>query len=99
MIKVNWQVKKRSGELQVYNEEKVARSIYRAQENINKENWDQARSVAKVVIKELEPMFVKDKILGSDEIGDVLERVLIDQKLYDIARAFIIAREKARSQG
>ena len=98
MIKVNWQVKKRSGELQVYNEEKISRSIYRAQENINKENWDQAREVAKLVIKELEPRFEKDKILGSDEIGDVLERVLIDQKLYDIARAFIIAREKQRQE-
>jgi len=36
--------------------------------------------------------------LGSDEIGDVVERVLIDNKLYDIARAFIIARERQRQE-
>ena len=96
MIKISWQVKKRSGELQVYDDGKIARSIYRAQENINKENWQEARKVGKIVTRELDERFTKDKVLGSDEIGDVLERVLIDQKLYDIARAFIIAREKQR---
>ncbi|MEA3355596.1 MAG: adenosylcobalamin-dependent ribonucleoside-diphosphate reductase [Patescibacteria group bacterium] len=97
-MQINWQIKKRSGELQVYSKEKVIRSIYRAQENIDKQDWDQAKSIGKLVIDELEDKFKKEKILGSDEVGDVLERVLIDNKLYDIARAFIIAREKQRQE-
>jgi len=98
MAHITWQVKKRSGELQVYDQQKIGRSVYRAQENINKEDWQQAEMIGKLVVKELAERFNREKILGSDEIGDVVERVLIDQKLYDIARAFIIAREKQREQ-
>jgi len=97
-MQINWQIKKRSGEFQVYNKEKVIRSIYRAQENIDKQDWDQARVIGKLVFDELEDKFKKEKILGSDEVGDVLERILIDNKLYDIARAYIIAREKQREE-
>ena len=94
----SWQVKKRSGEIQVYSETKIAHSIFRAQENIHKENKQQANEIAKKVIAELKKRFEQEKILGSDEIGDVVERVLIDNKLYDIARAFIIARERQRQE-
>ncbi|MCG2692038.1 adenosylcobalamin-dependent ribonucleoside-diphosphate reductase, partial [Microgenomates group bacterium] len=57
-----------------------------------------ADKIGKLVIEELKPKFEREKILGTDEIGDVVERVLIDQKLYDIARAFIIARERQRQE-
>lgn len=98
MNALNWQVKKRSGELQVYSEDKISHSIFRAQENINKQDIDQAKLIGKTVIAELKKRFEEEKILGSDEIGDVVERILIDEKLYDIARAFIIAREKQRQE-
>ena len=90
------QVKKRSGELQLYSAEKIARSICQAQDNIGKKNWRRARQVAGLVTKELEERLAKEKILGTDEIGDCVERVLIDQKDYDVARAYIISREKQR---
>ena len=98
MLQINWQVKKRSGELQIYTSEKIGKSIFMAQSNINKQDWDQAKRVAKIVVVELAPRFKKEKIIGTDEIGDCVERILIDKKLYDVARAFIIAREKQRQQ-
>jgi len=94
----SWQVKKRSGEVQVYSESKISHSIFRAQENIHKEDKEQADQIAKKVIAELNKRYERERILGSDEIGDVVERVLIDEKLYDIARAFIIARERQRQE-
>ena len=98
MAQISWQVKKRSGELQVYAAEKIAKSIYRAQKNIGKEDWLEAKKISKLMVKELEGRFRREKILGTDEIGDVVERVLIDNKLYDIVRAYIIAREKQRQE-
>jgi ribonucleoside-diphosphate reductase alpha chain len=98
MNALNWQVKKRSGEVQVYSEDKVIHSIFRAQENIHKEDLAQAKMIGTKVIAELKKRFEAEKILGSDEIGDVVERVLIDEKFYDIARAFIIARERQRQE-
>ncbi len=98
MAQISWQVKKRSGEVQVYVKEKIAKSIFRAQEDISKQDLEQAKSVGKLVAVELEDRFNREKIIGSDEIGDIVERVLIDQKLYDIARAFIIARERQRQE-
>ena len=94
----NFQVKKRSGEVQVYQEGKISHSILRAQQNINKEDKALADKIGKLVAEELKPQFEQEKILGTDEIGDVVERVLIDQQLYDIARAFIIARERQRQE-
>lgn len=94
----NFQVKKRSGEVQVYQEGKISHSIFRAQQNINKEDKVLADKIGKLVAEELKPQLEREKILGSDEIGDVVERVLIDQQLYDIARAFIIARERQRQE-
>ena len=94
----NFQVKKRSGEVQVYQEGKISHSIFRAQQNINKEDKVLADKIGKLVAEELKPQFEREKILGTDEIGDVVERVLIDQQLYDIARAFIIARERQRQE-
>ena len=82
----------------MYQEEKVSHSIFRAQQNINQENKAQAEEIGKLVVKDLRVRFEKEKILGSDEIGDVVERILIDEKLYDIARAFIIARERQRQE-
>lgn len=73
-------------------------SIFRAQENINKQDLEQAQVIGKTVIGDLKKKFETEKILGSDEIGDVVERVLIDEKLYDIARAFIISRERQRQE-
>ena len=92
----NFQVKKRSGEVQVYQQGKISHSIFRAQQNINKEDKALADKIGKLVVEELKPRLDKEKILGTDEIGDVVERVLIDQQQYDIARAFIIARERQR---
>ncbi|MCX6817120.1 MAG: adenosylcobalamin-dependent ribonucleoside-diphosphate reductase [Candidatus Beckwithbacteria bacterium] len=94
----DWQVKKRSGEIQVYVASKISHSIFRAQQNINKEDQIKASKIGQLVREELKQKFEKEKILGTDEIGDVVERVLIDQKLYDVARAFIIAREKQRQE-
>ncbi len=94
----NFQVKKRSGEVQIYQEGKISHSIFRAQQNINKEDKALAEKIGKLVAEELKPQFEREKILGTDEIGDVVERVLIDQQLYDIARAFIIARERQRQE-
>ncbi|MFH0942554.1 MAG: adenosylcobalamin-dependent ribonucleoside-diphosphate reductase [Candidatus Beckwithbacteria bacterium] len=91
-------MKKRSGEVQVYELRKVSHSIFRAQQNINQENQTEADRIGRLADKELKPKFEKEKILGTDEIGDVVERILIDEQLYQIARAYIIAREKQRQE-
>lgn len=98
MMDISWQVKKRSGEIQVYHEGKIWHSVFRAQENINKENKKQAQKIGRLVERELKSRFFKEKILGTEEIGDVVERILIDEKLYDVTRAYIIAREKQRQE-
>ena len=92
------QVKKRSGEIEVYQPEKITHSIFRAQTNIDKEDRILADKIGRLVAQELKPRFLREKIIGTEEIGDCVERTLIDQKLYDIARAYIIAREKQRQE-
>lgn len=98
MTEFNWQVKKRNGEIQIYGSGKISHSIFRAQQNINKEDKVLADKIGQLAVQELKPRFEREKILGTDEIGDCVERILIDEKLYTIARAFIIARERQRQE-
>ncbi|NMC35821.1 adenosylcobalamin-dependent ribonucleoside-diphosphate reductase [Candidatus Beckwithbacteria bacterium] len=93
-----WQVSKRSGNLQPFSQGKIVRSIIRAQENISKIDEVLADKVAKLVGKDLKSKYSKETVIGSDDIGDCVERTLIEHSYYDIAKAYIIARERQRQE-
>mgnify|MGYP000871810083 CR=1 FL=1 len=93
-----WQVSKRSGDLQPFSQEKILFSIVRAQENISKVDKDLAKRVTELVYKDLKNKYGKETVIGTNDIGDTVERILIDESLYQIAKAYIIAREKQRQE-
>ncbi len=69
-----------------------------AQENIGEKDESLAKIVAKLVCRDLKKHLGKEKIISTSDIGDTVERVLIEESWYDIAKAYIIAREHQRQE-
>jgi ribonucleoside-diphosphate reductase alpha chain len=93
-----WQVRKRSGETEDFIPQKITQSIVRAQSNVGVTDADQAKHVGSLVFSDLQKRLASERLIGTDQIGDAVERILIDEALYDIARAYIIARERQRQE-
>lgn len=93
-----WQVRKRSGETQAFEAGKITQSVARAQSNVNITDAEQAKRVGALVVADLQKRLASERVIGTDQIGDTVERILIDESLYIIARAYIIARERQRQE-
>jgi len=93
-----WQVIKRSKATQTYSKEKILRSIIRAQENINTLDEQLAAKIAELVDNDLNNRLKKEAVIGTDDIGDTVERILLEENLFHIAKAYIIARERQRQE-
>ncbi len=93
-----WQVSKRNNELQAFSRKKITQSIQKAQENINMLDEDLAKEISLWVYRELKDKFSKESIISSVDIGDTVERILIEESNYDTAKAYIISREKQRQE-
>jgi len=93
-----WQVIKRSKSTQPYQTDKVFRSIIRAQENINSIDEELAHRIAELVDMDLHKRLDKEAVIGTDDIGDTVERILLEENLFHVAKAYIIARERQRQE-
>jgi ribonucleoside-diphosphate reductase alpha chain len=93
-----WQVTKRSGNLQPFQKKKILASIIRAQENIDRVDETIAKAVTRLAYRDLKRNLGKERIISSLDIGDTVERILIEESYYDIAKAFILARERQRQE-
>ncbi|OGY18216.1 MAG: ribonucleoside-diphosphate reductase, adenosylcobalamin-dependent [Candidatus Chisholmbacteria bacterium RIFCSPLOWO2_01_FULL_50_28] len=93
-----WQVRKRSGEPEDFDPAKITRSIVMAQSNVGVTDAETAKRIAKMAVSDLSDRLASERVIGTDEIGDTVERILIDESLYVIARAYIIARERRRQE-
>jgi ribonucleoside-diphosphate reductase alpha chain len=93
-----WQVSKRSNTLQPFSKDKILNSIIRAQENINAVDRDIAWQVSKRILEDLDKNFKSETVIGTTDIGDTVERILLEEKQYEVAKAYIIARERQRQE-
>ncbi len=86
-------VKKRDGRIVAFDKDKIVFAIYRAARAVGKNNRKKAQKLGDEVIKLLEEN-AASPIPSIEEIQDYVERVLIKNNLYDVAKAYIIYRYK-----
>jgi ribonucleoside-diphosphate reductase alpha chain len=89
-------VKKRNGDFEPFRTEKIVHAIYRALSACSKENEDFAWRLAEKVVVLLGEK-VQGRVPEVEEIQDVVEEVLMREGLSDVARAYILYREKRRA--
>jgi len=82
-------VKKRDGRIVPFEVEKITFAIFKALRAVGKPNRDLAKKIAENVVTKLE-----DKTPTVEQIQDLVEYELFNQKLFKVAKAYIIYRKQ-----
>ena len=89
-------VLKRSEKVQELDLEKVTDSIFLAAQDVGGTDKKLAQMIAQEVIDRLKKQYGRIKSVSSAEIGDMVERILLEKTHYKTAKAYILNREKKR---
>ncbi len=87
------QVRKRDGRLEEFSLQKITGAIHKALEATGEGDGETAKSLSAEVLKRLDEKFGR-KPPEVEEIQDVVEQVLIQARLYQTAKAYILYRAK-----
>ncbi len=91
-----FKIKKRSGVIVDFDLEKIKQAIIKAAKAVNKKEAILVDSLAQEVYITLEEKF-QDDVPSVEDIQDVVENVLISYDYPEIAKAYILYREKRRA--
>jgi ribonucleoside-diphosphate reductase alpha chain len=87
---------KRSDKEQMLEVGKIADSIFLAAQDVGGTDDKLSQKLAKEVVERIEKHYGRIKKVTSAEIGDMVERVLLEATHYKTAKAYILNREKKR---
>lgn len=89
-------IRKRSGEIVDFDKSKISKAIYKASVSAGIEDHDLAEKLMEAVVSKLSTKFHKNSIPAVEEIQDIVEEVLIENRLIGVAKSFIIFRDQRR---
>ncbi len=84
-------VVKRDGRIVPFDKSKIIEAIWKAQRAVGNNDKKIAQSIAELVVNELESMGGTPKV---EDIQDIVEKKLIEKNQAEIAKAYILYREK-----
>lgn len=87
---------KRSGEIVSFDQDKVTKAIYKAALAVGVDDRHMAKKLTDQVVMQLNKKFHKSSIPAVEEVQDIVEEVLIENKLINIAKAYILYRDQHR---
>jgi ribonucleoside-triphosphate reductase len=96
LSELTWQIVKRDGRMDRYNYEKINNAIKKAVLNVHKDNQELAAKVAAEIAIEVETDLTsrKSQIFEVEWIQDLVEKKLVEKNYYEIAKAYILYRQK-----
>jgi len=86
-------ITKRDGRIVSFDETKIAGAILKALKAVEREDGDLARELSEDVVRLLNERF-EDKIPSVENVQDIVEEVLIRNGYADVAKAYILYRQK-----
>lgn len=89
-------VKKQTGAIEKFDQEKIASSIFKAAQRVGGKDRKLAQALAEKVVAYLKKKTPKKKMISTDEIGNAVERVLIEEGHVKTSKIFILYREGQR---
>jgi ribonucleoside-diphosphate reductase alpha chain len=93
-----WQVIKINSQREAYSEAKVADAIFLAAQDVGGTDEQLSQSLATAVTAYLTDQFGRKKEISTRDIGDAVERILIEQHHIKTAKAYILNRDKKREE-
>lgn len=93
-----WQVVKLEGNFETYDEGKVADAIFLAAQEAKGTDKNRAMELAKKVTDYLVSQYGRRKEISTRDIGDAVERILIEAQHVTTARIYILNRDRKREE-
>jgi len=90
------QLRKRSGDIVPFDQEKVSKAIYKAAKAVGVDDLKLAQDLSNQVVELVNKKFHKNSIPAVEEIQDIVEEALISNRLIKIAKAYILYRDQRR---
>lgn len=87
---------KRNGDIVPFDDNKITNAILKAMENVNSVDEPRAKEISKRVVGKLFEGVEDSYIPNVDQIHDIVENTLMNTKLNDAAKAYILHRDKTR---
>ena len=87
---------KRSGEIVDFDQDKIARAIYKAATSVDIDDKHLAKKLSDQVVMKITKKYHKNSIPAVEEVQDIVEEVLVENKLLRVAKAYILYREQHR---
>lgn len=99
MVKTNKisRIKKRDGSIVDFTQEKITRAIYKAMCSQGLDDCLEAQHVSDIVVFMLEEKFGGYTIPSVEQIQDIVEMVLMKQGYHEVAKSYILYREKHKA--
>ena len=96
MTDIITKIRKRSGEIADFDQVKISKAIYKAALSADIDDQTLADKLAEQVALKINKKFHKNSIPAVEEIQDIVEEVLIENRLIKVAKNFIIYRDQHR---
>ncbi|MGB9893582.1 MAG: ribonucleoside triphosphate reductase, partial [Candidatus Saccharicenans sp.] len=90
-------IKKRDGAIVDFTQEKITKAIYKAMRSQGIDDQLEAQHVSDIVVFVLEEKFGGYTIPSVEQIQDIVEMVLMKQGYHEVAKAYILYREKHKA--
>jgi len=87
-------IKKRDGEVVDFIQDKITTAIFKAMESSGKMDQSAAKSISDIVSFMIEDKFGGYTIPSVEQIQDIVEMVLMKQGYHDVAKSYILYRER-----
>ena len=87
---------KRSGDIADFNQEKILKAVHKSLMAVGEDDRHLAKKLTDQVVVKLNQKFHKNSIPAVEEVQDIVEEVLIENKLIKAAKAYILYRDQHR---
>src|SRR3989339_90519 len=88
------QIRKRDGRIVDFEQEKITKAIFKALQATETGTQEDAENISDIVMKRINEKFHERTIPAVEEIQDMVENCLIEQKFIQAAKAYIIYRDQ-----
>lgn len=90
-------IKKRDGSIVDFTQDKITNAIFKAMQSQGIDDWMEAQHVSDIVVFVLEEKFGGYTIPSVEQIQDIVEMVLMKQGYHEVAKSYILYREKHKA--
>ncbi len=90
-------IKKRDGEIVDFTQDKITNAIFKAMKSQGIDDYSQAKTVSDIVTFVLEDKFGGYTVPSVEQIQDMVEHVLMKRGYLEVAKSYILYRERHKS--